>query len=109
MIKTNQILTKTQADGAQVVSLGVFDEAKLHQLQVSVSATPAAGTLSVAIKTPGASAYATLPWTIDLTSLSTQSVFQFTGFASDIQVTPSSFDADKTYTVDICTGDRGSV
>lgn len=108
MLKVNEILTKTQADGAQTVSLGNFDSAKLHQLQVSVSATPTAGTLTVAIRTPGASTHATLPWTVDLTDLSTQSVFQFVGFADQIQITPSGFDADKTYSVIICTGNRGN-
>lgn len=108
MIKTNQILNATQADGAQAVTLGNFDSAMLHQIQVSVSATPTAGTLSVAIKTPAASAYSTLPWTIDLTALATNSVFQFVGFATAIQFTPTSFDGDKTYTVDICTGNRGN-
>lgn len=107
MIKVSEILTKTQADGAEAVSIGSFDSSKLHQLQVSVSATPTAGTLTVAIKTPGASDYAPLPWTIDLTALATNSVFQFSGFAESIQVTPTGFDGDKTYSVIICTGDRG--
>lgn len=111
MIKVNELLTKTQADGAQAVTLGIFDEAKLHQIQVSVSATPAAGTLTVAVRTPvntaSAAAYGTLPWTIDLTALATNSIFQFVGFASAIQITPSGFDGDKTYSVVICTGDRG--
>lgn len=107
MIKTNQILTATQADGAQVISLGIYDSAKLHQLQVSVSSTPIAGALTVGVKTPGSSSYAALPWTIDLTALSTNSLFQFIGFATAIQITPTGFDADKTYTVDICTGDKG--
>ena len=91
MIKISEILTKTQADGQQTVSIGNFDSAKLHQIQVTTSATPAAGTLTVGIKTPGSSTYATLPWTIDLTTLSTQSVFQFVGFANSISVTPTSF------------------
>lgn len=108
MLKVNEILTKTQADGAQTVSLGNFDSARLHQFQVAVSSTPTAGTLTVAIRTPGASTYSTLPWTIDLTDLSTQSVFQFTGFADSIQITPTSFDADKTYSVIVCTGSRGN-
>ena len=107
MIKVNQILEATQADGAQAVTLGVYDSAKLHQIQVTVSATPAAGTLAVAVKTPGSDSYAALPWTIDLTDLATNSIFQFTGFATAIQFTPSSFDGDKTFTVDICTGDKG--
>lgn len=107
MIKTNSLLTKTQADGAQTVSLGVFDCAKLHQIQVSVSSTPAAGTLTVAVKTPGAATYSDLSWDIDLTDLATNSVFQFAGYAESIQFTPSGFDADKTYTVYVCTGDKG--
>lgn len=107
MIKTNLIETKTQADGAQTVSLGIFDDAKLHQFQVSTSATPAAGILTVSIKTPGSTTFKDLPWTIDLTALSTTSVFQFTGYASQIRITPTGFDADKTYTVEICSGDKG--
>lgn len=107
MIKTNSILTATQADGAQSVSLGIYDCAKLHQLQVSTSATPSAGTLTVAVKTPGSSTFNDLPWTIDLTALATTSIFQFYGFAEEIQVTPTGFDADKTYTVYFCTGDKG--
>lgn len=108
MIKVSEILTKTQADGAQAVTLGTFDAAMLHQIQVKTSATPTAGILTVAIKTPGADDYAALTWTIDLTALATQSVFQFVGFAEAIRVTPSGFDADKTYSVTICTGDRGN-
>lgn len=109
MIKLNQILTATQAGGAQAVTLGRFDSAKLHQIQVTVSATPAAGILTVAIKTPGSDTYAALPWTIDLTDLATNSIFQFTGFATAIQFTPTGFDGDKTYTVDVCTGDKGYI
>lgn len=107
MIKTTSILAKTQADGAQTVSLEVFDCAKLHQLQVSTSAVPTAGILTVAVKTPGSSTYNDLPWTIDLTDLATTSVFQFEGFAESIQITPTGFDAAKTYTVYVCSGDRG--
>ena len=106
-IKTSSILVATQADGAQTVDLRSFDCAKLHQLQVSTSATPSAGTLTIGVKSPGAATYATLPWTIDLTALASQSLFQFTGFVESIQITPTGFDADKTYGVYICTGDKG--
>jgi hypothetical protein len=109
MIKTNSLLTKTQADGAQTVDLTHFDSAKLHLIQVVTSATPAAGTLTVGVKTPGASTYAALPWTIDLTALATNSLFQFTGFATSIQFTPTGFDGDKTYSVYVCTGDKGAM
>jgi hypothetical protein len=106
-IKSTSVLAKTQADGAQTVSLTQFDCAKLHQFQVSTSATPAAGILTVAVKTPGAATYKDLPWTIDLTALATTAVFQFYGFAESFQFTPTGFDADKTYTVYVCTGDKG--
>jgi hypothetical protein len=102
MLNTDTTLSaKTQADGAQTVSLGVFDEAQLHQIHVSTSSTPAAGTLTVAIRTPGASTYITLSPTIDLTS---PALFQFWGFADSIQLTPASFDGDKTYSVVITSG-----
>jgi hypothetical protein len=107
MIISNTVSAATQADGAQEITLGVNDSAMLHQMQVSTSATPAAGTLTVAIKTPGASAYANLTWTIDLTDLASQAIFQFTGFAEGIQFTPTGFDGDKTYTVDIISGKPG--
>ena len=107
MIIKNTVSAATQADGAQEVTLGVYDSSLSHQMQVSTSATPAAGTLTVAIKTPGASAYANLTQTIDLTDLASQAVFQFTGFTEAIQFTPAGFDADKTYTVDIISGKPG--
>lgn len=108
MIKTNQILEAAQGDGAQTITLGNFDSAMLHQIQVAVSAAPTAGTLTVAIRTPASSTYSNLPWTIDLTDLATNSVFQFTGFATHIRFTPTGFDVGKTYTIDICTGNRSN-
>jgi hypothetical protein len=101
MIHKTQLLAKTQADGAQTVSLGSYDKAHLHQIHVETSAAPAAGTLAVAIKTPGASTYLTQTPTIDLTSLF---IFQFTGYAESIQFTPTAFDGDKTYTVTVISG-----
>ena len=103
MIYSTSLSAKTQADGAVSVSLGSYDSMMLHQIHVATSATPVAGTLTVSIKTPGASNYIDLSPTIDLTS---PSLFQFTGFASDIQFTPSGFDGDKTYSIIIISGNR---
>lgn len=101
MITTNTLSSLTQADGAQTVSLGVFDESQLHQIHISTSATPAAGTITVAVRTPGASTYISLTPTISLVS---PVLFQFYGFADSIQLTPASFDGDKTYDVVITSG-----
>lgn len=101
MIYKSTLLTKTQADGAVSVSLGAFDKAHRHQIQVETSATPAAGTLTVAVKTPGASTYTTLSPTISLVS---PTIYTITGYVSDIQFTPASFDGDKTYSVTIISG-----
>jgi len=105
MILKNTITAATQADGAQTIDLDVFDEARLHQIQFSTSATPTAGTLTIAIKTPGASSYVNLSPALDLTNGS--GLFQFWGFAESIQFTPASFDALKTYTVTVISGIRG--
>lgn len=102
MINTDTTLSaKTQADGAQTVSLGIYEESLLHQIDVTTSATPAAGTLTVAIKTPGSSVFKSLTPTIDLTN---PALFQFWGFAEQIRITPTGFDGDKTYTVVITSG-----
>ncbi len=98
---------KSQADGAQVISLGADDKYREHQIQLAVSAAPSAGELDVAVKTPGATDFATIgdigDHTIDMTD-STGYIMQFKGYASAIRVTPSGFDADKTYSVYVCSG-----
>lgn len=103
MLYKTTLTGKTQADGAVSVSLSSYDSMMLHQIHVSTSATPAAGTLTVAIKTPGASTYVSLSPTIDLTSIS---LFQFTGYAESIRFTPTGFDGDKTYSVVVVSGNR---
>jgi hypothetical protein len=103
-IKSLTLLTKTQAQGAQeFASLGVFDSARLHQLAVFTSATPAAGVLQVAIKPVDSSSYITLSDTIPLTAAPV--IYQWYGFAAQLQVTPIGFDADKTYSVYLTIGD----
>lgn len=104
MIKSSTVLNATQADGAQTIDLGTFDAAMLHQIHVEVSATPAAGTLTVSILTPGANNFVNVSNTIDLTDIK---IMQFTGYADRIRFTPASFDADKSYSVYVISGNRG--
>lgn len=98
----NSITGKTQADGAQVIGLQNADSALIHQIHVEVSATPTAGTLTVEVKTPGATDYIAVSGTIDLTSIA---LFKIEGLAESIRVTPSGFDADKSYDVYVTSGD----
>lgn len=101
----DKITGKTQVDGAQIISLGVNDRFREHQLQIEVSTQPAAGTLAVAVKTPGAYLFADLD-TVDLTAITAGNakVFEFNGFAQEIKFTPTGFDADKTYSVIVASG-----
>jgi hypothetical protein len=63
---------------------------------VVVSATPAAGTLTVAIRTPGSTDYVSIG-SIDL--VNGPYVVTFEAFADSLQLTPVLFDAAKTYSV----------
>lgn len=92
----------TQASGAQTLALEESDKFRLHQIQVEVSEAPSAGELDVSIKTPGASGFQSIG-TIDLTDPA-EYVQQFRGYASEIRVTPSGFDAGKTYSVFVASG-----
>jgi len=102
-IFADSVTDKSQADGAQTITLEGADRFRKHQIQIVPSATPSAGTLAVAIKTPGASAFVTLPDSIDMTDTD-QHVMQFDGWAAEIRFTPSSFDAAKTYSVYLVSG-----
>lgn len=101
-IFTGSVVDKAQADGAQVISLGADDKYREHQIQLEVSAVPDAGSLDVAIKTPGATAFKTIE-TIDMTDINDH-LKQFKYYASQIQFTPTGFDAAKTYSVYMASG-----
>lgn len=84
----------TQADGAQTFDLLGFEMSYHHQLQIVLSATPTAGTLTVSARTPGATAYVDIG-TIDMTG--TDLINTFDVYADSVKITPASFDAAKTY------------
>ena len=66
------------------------------------SSLPTAGTLTVGLKTPEAEDYVDLTHTIDM--VNGPYLYQFSGFASNIRVTPTAFTAVNTYTIDIVSG-----
>ena len=92
--RTFKKLAKTQADGAQTLDLSGYELGSTHQVQIDVSATPAAGTMDVSIRTPGATDYESLG-TIDL--VNGPLVVRFVANVDSIKLTPASFDAAKTY------------
>jgi len=94
MHRTFKVTGKDQADGAQTISLAGYERVRVHQVQVDLSATPAAGTLDVSIRTPGASDYVSLG-TIDLVDGPLAVVFE--GYCDSIRLTPASLADDVTY------------
>ncbi|MDF1577679.1 MAG: hypothetical protein P1P81_04445 [Desulfobulbales bacterium] len=86
---------KSQADGAQIIELEADDHFFRHQIQVEVSATPTAGTLTVAGKTPNGTEFIDLAPAINLTAGA--QLYSFTGYYAAIRLTPAALDADKTY------------
>lgn len=98
---TSKLEALTQADGAQEIDLKEHNRFSVQQLQIEVSAQPSAGTLTIAIKTPGANIYCNLDDTVDMTALTaTEGIsIRIDAFAENIKVTPTGFDADKTYNV----------
>jgi len=107
MILFNEVVSdKTQADGAFIVALGASKDFCYHQIEVEVSATPSAGSLAVAIRSPGAREFVTLDGSFDLTGTELLKTFG-PCFAEEIRFTPASFDTGKTYNVIITSGVNG--
>lgn len=101
----NSVLDKSQADGAQTVSLTDANGALFHQIKFEPSAIPVvAGTMQVGILTPGATTYETMANTIDL--VNGPYTLQITGLLDGLQFTPVGYDAAKTYSLYIASGDN---
>lgn len=105
------VLTSTQAGGAVSGTIRVIPGgARYHhhtvQAEVTLTATGApatatAGTLSVRGRLPGATGYQELG-VIDLTA---PEPAVFDGFYDSIEAVSTGFDADKTWTLNIVSGD----
>jgi len=96
------ILTKTgltQADGAETFDLKEENAFATQQLQIEVSAQPTVGTLAIAAKSPGGTVFSVLDSTIDMTVLTATNakIVQIDVLAEAIKITPTGFDAGKTY------------
>ena len=95
------LVDKTQADGAETLGNAGFENLPNHQIQIEVSAQPAAGSLKIEFRTPGASQY-TEPEDspVDMTAINKAVCFRLNNvFADSFKVTPTDFDAAKTYSV----------
>lgn len=104
-IFSSKVTGKKQSDGAFSVLLGSKDRACRHQIQVEVSATPAAGSLAVAVRSPNATDFVTVDGAIDMTGTDLLKILSDYAFAAELKFTPSGFDADKTYNVIVTSGD----
>ena len=95
----------TQAGGA--VTLNVQKEAGFYQIYISTSATPATGTLAIAYSCPGSDAFTPLldsggnALTINMAA--PQPIIVEDVCIERIRVTPTAFDADKTYNLHVLT------
>ena len=93
--KQQSVAGQKQSDGAQTFTLESYHST--HQLQFEPSATPSAGTMAFEVRTPGATAYQTLDFSMDLTGSAL--TYQVTGNFDSLIATPTSFDAAKTYSL----------
>ena len=108
MILFNAVVNdKSQADGAFIVELGASDVFCQHQVEVEVSAVPSAGSLAVAVRSPGAREFVPLDGSFDLTGTELLKTFG-PCFADAIRFTPASFDSGKTYNVIVNSGMNGA-
>jgi len=95
------VTAKTQAMGAQTFT--VDPGHRRHQIAFEPSATPSAGTMAIAVKSPGASAFFTVD-TMDLTDTADYLV-AIEWHAEQIRCTPALFDAAKTYALYLYSGE----
>ncbi len=94
MQKTFKLIDKTQADGTQTIDLTGYERAKVKQIQIDVPTPPTAGTMDVSIQTPGASGYVSLG---NINLVSGPRSVMFEGYCDSIRLTPSDYDATRTY------------
>jgi len=98
---TLKVTGKTQADGAVTMGLAGHEHLPHHQIQIEVSAQPSAGTIKIEYRTPGATEYVKATGSpVDLTALNKAACYRLDNlYAESFRFTPTSFDADKTYSV----------
>lgn len=96
------VMGKAQNDGAFDIDLEIADRFCHHQIQVELSATPSAGSLDIAMRSPGAADFVSLG-TIDMTGTDLIQTFG-PCFVGRFRFTPADFDAGKTYNVIVSSG-----
>jgi len=90
-----------QAGGAQTFDLEPGHH--IHQIQFEPSAAPSAGTMTFALRTPGANNYIAIDTSMDLTDAADY-LISITGYGDSLKCTPASFDAGKTYSLYLMSG-----
>lgn len=108
---SEDVITSTQAGGAASAAINArYDGARYHhhtvQAEVTITATGApatatAGTLSVRGRLPGATGYQEL----GVIALTAPEPAVFDGFYDSIEAVSTGFDADKTWTLNVVSGD----
>lgn len=92
----------TQAGGAQTLTLSAGDQ-NFYQIYITTSAAPTAGTLALSVAYPDSNTFVALKDAdgnaISITMNDPQAVVVEYAVISKLRVTPTSFDADKTYSV----------
>ena len=107
MVITPRISGKTQANGAFVIEMGnAAQTANFHQIKASYSAAPSAGTLAIEGQAIGENSFDALG-TIDL--VSGPLIYTFNGHYDYLQVTPTGFDADKDYSINLISSNEAKV
>ena len=97
MQRTFKITGKVPADGPQTIDMAGYQRVLRKQVQI-VSASSTAGSVDVAIRTPGASEYMVVE-TVNLTDGPV--VFPVEYYCDSMQFTPTSSTAAKTFDISV--------
>ncbi len=104
-LHTDVIADLTQAAGEGIFDLSSgHDDCNLHQIQVNPSAVPAAGTLTLLVRSPGTpvGVFAAVEGDIDLTGANL--IKAFVGYALEIKAVLTGLDGDKNVDIYLTSG-----
>lgn len=97
MQRTFKLTGKTPADGAQVIDMAGYGRVKAKQVQLT-SESSSAGSMAVAIRTPGTDEYMTVE-TVNMVAGTL--VFPVDYYCDAMRFTPASTDAAKDFDISV--------
>jgi hypothetical protein len=97
MQRTFKLTGKTPADGAQVIDMAGYGRVKAKQVQLT-SKSSSAGSMAVAIRTPGTEEYMTVE-TVNMVAGTL--VFPVDFYCDAMRFTPTSTDAAKDFDISV--------